>query len=323
IPEDNIHERLSRKRTEQLILDCVKANFNCIRVWGGGFYPDDDFFELCDQYGLIVWQDHLFACAEYEMTEAFTAEIKESLVLAQVLISRQQAGYELRHVQDRTSPCSDLRAIDFKELRQLVDFTAAGGFRPLKSAPNLRSGWTLLAGNDADLEFALNQLYPNAVADWFAVKKGQPAITHYPAFTARQTGMYRITTMLNDTQAGEVIRACCHKNFCLKQRLWTVEGLPEDPSTEKSVIPCLEPCALLLEFARKGMRIEQEEKITMSLSPSDLASMKAALELGLRQPRTDIREADFGAEKNPRRLQLALEKLNEVANTLVNSSKGE
>ncbi|WP_284644886.1 beta-mannosidase [Paenibacillus silviterrae] len=76
IPEDNIHERLSRKRTEQLIRDCVKANFNCIRVWGGGFYPDDDFFELCDQYGLIVWQDHLFACAEYEMTEAFTAEIK-------------------------------------------------------------------------------------------------------------------------------------------------------------------------------------------------------------------------------------------------------
>jgi beta-mannosidase len=79
IPEDNLRDRMSRKRTEQLIRDCVNANFNCIRVWGGGFYPDDDFFELCDQYGLIVWQDHLFACAEYEMTEEFTEEIKAEI----------------------------------------------------------------------------------------------------------------------------------------------------------------------------------------------------------------------------------------------------
>ncbi|WNR46213.1 beta-mannosidase [Paenibacillus roseipurpureus] len=76
IPEDNIRDRQSRARTEKLIKDCVSANFNCIRVWGGGFYPDDYFFDLCDEYGLIVWQDHLFACAEYEMTAEFTAEIR-------------------------------------------------------------------------------------------------------------------------------------------------------------------------------------------------------------------------------------------------------
>jgi beta-mannosidase len=76
IPEDNLRDRHSRERTKQLIRDCVDANFNCIRVWGGGFYPDDYFYDLCDEYGLIVWQDHLFACAEYEMTQQFTEEIK-------------------------------------------------------------------------------------------------------------------------------------------------------------------------------------------------------------------------------------------------------
>ncbi|WP_374017044.1 glycoside hydrolase family 2 protein [Paenibacillus thiaminolyticus] len=75
IPEDNIRDRHSIERTERLIRDCVEAHFNCIRVWGGGFYPDDYFYDLCDQYGLIVWQDHMFACAEYEMNEEFTEEI--------------------------------------------------------------------------------------------------------------------------------------------------------------------------------------------------------------------------------------------------------
>lgn len=65
IPEDNILNWTNPQRTEQLISDCIKANFNTIRVWGGGLYPDDYFYELCDRYGLIVWQDLMFACGLY------------------------------------------------------------------------------------------------------------------------------------------------------------------------------------------------------------------------------------------------------------------
>lgn len=75
IPEDNILPRCNKERTEKLIQDCIKANFNCIRVWGGGIYPEDYFFDLCDKYGLIVWQDLMFACAVYELTEDFTENI--------------------------------------------------------------------------------------------------------------------------------------------------------------------------------------------------------------------------------------------------------
>ncbi|GAF64596.1 putative galactosidase [Bacillus sp. TS-2] len=75
IPEDNFVGRISKERTERLIQSCVNANFNMIRVWGGGFYPDDDFYELCDRYGLMVWQDFMFACAVYEWTDSFEESV--------------------------------------------------------------------------------------------------------------------------------------------------------------------------------------------------------------------------------------------------------
>lgn len=73
IPEDNFISRTSSARTEALIRDCVEANFNTIRVWGGGYYPEDYFFELCDRYGIIVWQDLMFSCGTYDLNPEFVA----------------------------------------------------------------------------------------------------------------------------------------------------------------------------------------------------------------------------------------------------------
>ncbi|MCM3631371.1 glycoside hydrolase family 2 protein [Paenibacillus glycanilyticus] len=76
IPEDNIFGRRSNERTEQLIQSCVEANYNCIRVWGGGYYADDYFYDLCDRHGLIVWQDHLYACGAYDFNDEFKENIR-------------------------------------------------------------------------------------------------------------------------------------------------------------------------------------------------------------------------------------------------------
>ncbi|GGG85947.1 beta-mannosidase [Paenibacillus radicis (ex Gao et al. 2016)] len=76
IPEDNVFGRISFERTEKLIKSCVEANYNCIRVWGGGYYCDDYFYDLCDQYGLIVWQDHMYACGNYDFNEQFKESIR-------------------------------------------------------------------------------------------------------------------------------------------------------------------------------------------------------------------------------------------------------
>lgn len=75
IPEDNILSRVSEERTRRLLEDAVWANHNCIRVWGGGYYLDDYFYDICDELGLIVWQDFMYACAAYDLTEEFEANI--------------------------------------------------------------------------------------------------------------------------------------------------------------------------------------------------------------------------------------------------------
>ncbi len=79
IPEDNILPRTNKERTQKLLQACVNANFNSIRVWGGGVYPSDDFYDLCDELGLVVWQDFMFACANYRLTPEFEASISAEL----------------------------------------------------------------------------------------------------------------------------------------------------------------------------------------------------------------------------------------------------
>lgn len=80
IPEDVILSGMNPERTYALLKQCRDANFNCIRVWGGGFYPGDDFYDACDELGLMVWQDFMFACGHYRLTEEFQENIRAELV---------------------------------------------------------------------------------------------------------------------------------------------------------------------------------------------------------------------------------------------------
>ncbi len=76
IPEDHLIGRVSPDTTRALLEKCKWANFNSIRVWGGGYYPSDWFFDICDELGLVVWQDFMFACAVYDLTPEFEANIR-------------------------------------------------------------------------------------------------------------------------------------------------------------------------------------------------------------------------------------------------------
>jgi hypothetical protein len=221
---------------------------------------------------------------------AFLAAFDTEIVFGQVVVRRIGSGFELRHLADRAAAPEALVTLEGTELRDWAQFAASGAFRPLKSAPNLRRGWRAVAADGAALELLFHYVYPGAVADWFAARSPHPPVASYRQFTARQTGMYRITTMLTDQIAGAAIRACCHVDFCVKRRLWSVEGLERDEAREKSVIPCLEPCALMLEFARKVGRLEQN-----AAPPSE-------------EPTADGAESNFDAPNNPRRLRFSLEK---------------
>ena len=221
---------------------------------------------------------------------AFAAAIATELVFAQVLIRRDGTGFELRHEADCALAADRLRLADEKEIRALAQFTAEGAFRPLKSAPNLRGGWRIVVKDERSLGTALSHLYPGAVADWFAARSHQLPVTCYRDFTSRQTGMYRITTSLDDATAAAMMRACCHQNFCLKHRLWTVGSESCDEPGKKSVIPCLEPCAVLLEFARKSARWQQQGTEQGGVAAENVWSGGKV-------------ECDFDDQQNPRRLR--------------------
>lgn len=80
IPEDAIYPFITKEKIDYLLKSAIKCNFNTIRVWGGGYYPSDDFYDLCDEYGLIVWQDMMFANNLYELTEDFRKNIEAEAI---------------------------------------------------------------------------------------------------------------------------------------------------------------------------------------------------------------------------------------------------
>lgn len=74
-PADALHGRITQAAVRDLLQSAVDAHMNMIRVWGGGRYEPDWFYDLCDELGLLVWQDFMFACNLYPSTPAFLAEV--------------------------------------------------------------------------------------------------------------------------------------------------------------------------------------------------------------------------------------------------------
>lgn len=77
IPDDCLYTRITEKKLDYILESCRRAHFNCVRVWGGGYYPSDAFYDLCDEKGLIVWPDLMYACNVYDVTDAFAENCRQ------------------------------------------------------------------------------------------------------------------------------------------------------------------------------------------------------------------------------------------------------
>ena len=78
IPEEMITSWMSRDKTKKLLEQCVgDAHMNMLRIWGGGIYPPDYFYEICDSLGILVWQDFMFAGSTYPYTDEFVDNVRE------------------------------------------------------------------------------------------------------------------------------------------------------------------------------------------------------------------------------------------------------
>ncbi len=84
IPADSFPARVTPSHLEALLGAAAQTNHNMIRVWGGGFYETETFYDLCDKFGILVWQDFMFACSVYPLTDAaflenLAAEVREQV----------------------------------------------------------------------------------------------------------------------------------------------------------------------------------------------------------------------------------------------------
>lgn len=240
--------------------------------------------------------------------EHFLSGLREERVWAQVLVRRQGDGFELRHVADRAVPIERLRSVQVGELRALARETAGGEFRPLRAAPNLVSGWCCAPRDGRQLAEALEHLYPGSLADWWASVTGAARAADLREVLARQWGRRRAIQKLRGEVLAAVVNAGCAPGVCLKHRRWTAPEVPPEDAFAKSSIPCMEPCALFLSFARACAAIEDSPSVPVALAPADLATLAEALRHALEHPRPGVRDGELDAPLHPRRLLRVLER---------------
>ncbi len=82
IPDDSLLERVTPERYRARVQQAADANMTMLRVWGGGIYEDDSFYDACDELGLLVWQDFAFACGMYPAHAAFQASVRAEATAA-------------------------------------------------------------------------------------------------------------------------------------------------------------------------------------------------------------------------------------------------
>lgn len=168
--------------------------------------------------------------------------IVEVGVWGQVKISQQKDSYEVRHVHDQRAEKEALRKVTAAELRDVVAREASGNFRPLKSAPDLVSGWRHVAAGDDGLLRTFEIIYPGWIVEALAYKTGSVRLQSWKSFSSRQTGIYKKVATLGETEIERVVSTCCSTAFCMRRPVWHVK--------EETKFPCVAPCAVVLEFAR-------------------------------------------------------------------------
>jgi beta-mannosidase len=77
IPADSFPSRISKDKYRRLLEAVADTNMNMLRVWGGGIYESDDFYDLCDEMGILVWQDFMFGCSLYPGDQAFCENVRQ------------------------------------------------------------------------------------------------------------------------------------------------------------------------------------------------------------------------------------------------------
>lgn len=261
------------------------------------------------------------AAARLALVEWVREAGEEGRVLLQVHLRAAGVRFEVRHVADRGSPADELELlIDPYDARVVAQTTAEGAHRPLKTSPNLRSGWRFGDLDERGLWTVLDYLYPAAVPHWHAGREGSLRVTHWADTAGRQSGMYSAVRLLPETVVRDVVRACCADSVCLRRVAWGIseadpapidaEGHPgEDaaPAEDAGHVPCPEACSMFVSFARAVLTLERSPRTDVeglgSVNELEVEQIRALVEAAAGMREADAREGEFELPLNQRRLR--------------------
>jgi len=211
------------------------------------------------------------AATEQDSGENLTGKLLEWIEkggrqIGEVVIRPETGGWLLFHQQDEAAAGHDsLTRHAPAAAADLARNDASGAFRPLKTAPSLKTGWELFVSDATTLHEVLDTFYPAALGNWFRYADGQIPPLSLKEMLGRQTGMYRITGLLREAEAQGLVARTCHDGLCRRKILWTWDGtiswlrLPVEKTTcspdMASAFPalpllCTDACPLLIGPAR-------------------------------------------------------------------------
>ncbi len=151
---------------------------------------------------------------------------------------------------------------DPEEAAGIARFDSSGNFRPLKTAPNLKTGWKLNLSSLSSARLAIDHFYPAALGNALAITNGVPISCDLRDALGRQTGMYAVTKKITDHEATDLIAEACQPAKCLNHILWNISPDLPTPLTisRKEVLRdslpliCTEACPLLVGAAREVVK---------------------------------------------------------------------
>jgi sirohydrochlorin cobaltochelatase len=193
--------------------------------------------------------------------------------IGQLEISTSAGGFVVCHRDDVGR--DDVTVREIEEVFEIAKFDDSGNYRPLKTAPNLRHGWKIFINNAAELQQAIDAIYPGRLAVLHALESGELVTTSLRETLSRQSGMYRVAAKISDQQIDKLVGNFCRSDGgCLRTILWKRDDKGTVPSTKlqaekfdpahdqmgrgEKCIPllCQEACNLLVAACREKVKGE-------------------------------------------------------------------
>ncbi len=207
-----------------------------------------------------------------------------------------QRRYSIRHENDTNTDRAELAVYDDPlAAREIAKHDDDGHYRPLKTAPTLRTGWLFADLSGHELLRTIDFLYPATVHNWYLERHGELDVSHWRETAQRQTGIYDLIEELGGDQLEWLTEACCVDSQCLKRRQWDEsDDEPLDTPRGDGVFPCREPCSLVIAVARKLTLLEREQprEYTFELTPSEKEQLETLIDAVAEGRTEEIREAD-------------------------------